>query len=146
MKLGLKMFLAIFFISIVSFFTLIYYSTTGTKLPAISLQAAKGKLLFQRKSCIECHTVFGNGGYSGGDLTKVYGKFGKAGLKDYLTQPSIIQGAKHKRHDQLTGEESDDVIEYLAFIFSIDTNNWPPQPFYNTNGQVEGQPRSKKEL
>jgi nitric oxide reductase subunit C len=146
MKLGLKIFLGVFLISLASFFCLIYYSTTSAKLQAISLQAAKGKLLFQRKSCIECHTVFGNGGYSGGDLTKVYGKLGKTGLRDYLTQPPIIQGAKQKRHDQLTSEESDDLIEYLAFIFSIDTNNWPPQPLYNSNGQADSQPRGKKEL
>lgn len=128
MKLGVKGFLLTLLFSLAAFSLLVYISTTNDKVQALPLEAAQGKSIYQKKACVECHTLFGNGGYWGGDLTKAYAKFGSEGLKAYLTQPPLMRGAKKKRHDQLTTEEADQIIAYLNFVNSIDTMNWPPSP------------------
>jgi nitric oxide reductase subunit C len=128
MDFRLKGFLAAMLASLAVFSWLIYYSTTGDRLKPIPADAKQGKRIFQQKACVECHTVFGNGGYSGGDLTKIYGKFGSEGLKDYLTHPPVISGAKQRRHEHLTKEEADGIIAYFDFINLINTIEWPPRP------------------
>lgn len=128
MEFRLKGFLAVILTSLAVFTWLIYYSATSAKVQPIPSDAAQGKIIFQKKACVECHTIFGNGGYSGGDLTKIYGKLGNEGLKDYLTHPPVISGAKQKRHEHLTKEEADGIIAYFNFINSINTIDWPPRP------------------
>ena len=131
MKVGVKGFLLTLLFSLAAFSLLIYISTTSEKVQVLPLAAAQGKSVYQKKACVECHTIFGNGGYWGGDLTKAYANLGSEGLKAYLTQPPIMKGAKKKRHDQLTAEEADQIIAYLNFVNSIDTMNWPPSPAGN---------------
>jgi nitric oxide reductase subunit C len=127
----LKGFLAILLFSLTTFTWLIYYSATGDKVQPIPAEAEKGKMVFQKKACVECHTIFGNGGYAGGDLTKIYEKVEGAALKGYLTHPPVISGTEQKRHDKLTEEEADSVVAYLGFLNSINTTNWPPRPMYD---------------
>ena len=128
MKFGLKGYLLTVFISLITFAWLIHFSLRSETMQEINFEAQKGKIIFEKKACIECHTIFGNGGYFGGDLTKIYEKFGREGLKDYLVNPPIITGAKVKKHDHLTAEEADDMIAYLIFVDSINTMDWPPRP------------------
>lgn len=125
MGFRLKGFLAVILGSLAIFTWLLYYSITSDQVRTMPLEAEQGKRIFQKKGCVECHTLFGNGGYSGGDLTKIYEKLGRDGLKDYLTHPPVISGAKKKRHDSLTEEEADQITAYFYFVNSIDTN-WPP--------------------
>jgi len=131
MRFGVKGFLLTLLSSLAAFTFFLYISTSGARLQALPSEAEQGKIIFQKKACVECHTLFGNGGYWGGDLTKTYSNFGSDGLKAYLTHPPLISGAKKKRHDQLTEEEADKVIAYLNFVNSIDTMNWPPGPTAN---------------
>ncbi len=49
--------------------------------------ALKGKQVFQAYSCMDCHTIVGNGAYFAPDLTKIYEKTGPAWLKAYLGSP-----------------------------------------------------------
>ncbi len=87
--------------------------------------AVQGKLVFQKNACIECHTVFGNGGYLGGDLTKVYDKTGDKELKDYLVQAPILTGAKKKRHVGVSEPEAEAIVAYLRYLNTINTLDWP---------------------
>lgn len=130
MGFQLKAFLLIMLVSLATFGGLIYYSAIDERVQSVPAEAEQGKTVFQKKACIECHTVLGNGGYSGGDLTKVYDKYGGAALKDYFTNPPLLSGAKNKRHQQLTDKEADALIAYLQFLDSINTGNWPPRPRY----------------
>ncbi|VBB09733.1 cytochrome c [Lucifera butyrica] len=131
MGLYLKGFLVIITASLVAFALLIYISIAHGRLPPVPAEAEQGKMVFQQKGCIECHTIFGNGGYSGGDLTKVYGKFGPAALRDYLVHPPLITGTKYRRHDKLTEEEADEVTAYFKFLNSVNTLGWPPRPVFS---------------
>lgn len=109
------------------FGVLVLQSINRIDTQAIPSEAVQGKQIFQRKACIECHTIFGNGGYWGGDLTKAYDKFGHERIVDYLAAAPLLGGAKHKRHEQLTTEEAEQVSAYLRFINSINTLDWPPR-------------------
>ncbi len=95
----------------------------------IPLDALQGKQIFQRRACIECHTVFGNGGYVGGDLTKSYVRTGAPALTEYLVQAPVLTGAKKKRHEQLTEQDAAAVVAYLRYLSTLNTLDWP----LNTN-------------
>lgn len=136
MNFRLKAFLITLIVSLVMFAWLIYVSLTNEQMKPIPFAAQQGKLVFQRKACIECHTVLGNGGYYGGDLTKVYEKFGSDALTEFFIHPPLISGAKQKRHERLSEAETENMIAYLEFLASINTANWPPRPFYQAKPQA----------
>lgn len=46
--------------------------------------AVAGKRVFQAYNCMGCHTIVGNGGYFGPDLTKLYGQVGPAWIEAFL--------------------------------------------------------------
>lgn len=47
-------------------------------------QATAGKRVFQAYNCMGCHTIVGNGGYFGPDLTNIYEKAGPAWLAAFI--------------------------------------------------------------
>lgn len=110
----------------ISFGFLVLQSIISIETQMIPSEAIQGKRIFQRKACVECHTVFGNGGYWGGDLTKAYNRLGHERIIGYLTAAPLLSGAKNKRHEQLTTEEAEQVSAYLQFVNSINTLDWPP--------------------
>jgi nitric oxide reductase subunit C len=122
-------FIIILLVTIGLFSLLVYNSilnvSSSQPIPSDALQ---GKRAFQKQACIECHTVFGNGGYSGGDLTKVYARNGEEVLKEYLVHPPILTGAKQKRHVQVNEQEAEAIVAYLRYLGTIDTLDWPIEP------------------
>ena len=111
------------------FSLLVYHSVISvSSAQPIPPDAIPGKAIFQKKACIECHTIFGNGGYLGGDLTKIHGRSGEKVLKDFLVNPPILPGAKRKRHDQVNEQEAEAIIAYLRYLNSINTLDWPLDP------------------
>jgi len=52
-----------------------------------------------------------------------------------LTNPPLLGGAKRKQHEQLTVQESEYITEYLKFLNSINTLNWPPMSTNNNTIQ-----------
>lgn len=120
-------FLSILAATLTVFFLLVYHSASNSSATRpISPEALQGKAVFQKKACIECHTVFGNGGYRGGDLTKIYGKRGGQALKEHLSQPPVFTGARQKRHARLNESEATAVVAYLEFLNTMNTLDWPP--------------------
>jgi nitric oxide reductase subunit C len=118
-------FLILLLASIGIFFALVYTSILNATLQPIPPIALQGKEVFQAQACIECHTVFGNGGYVGGDLTKIYNQTSAETLKAYLTNPPLLTGAKKKRHVQVTEHDAILLVEYLKYLNTINTLDWP---------------------
>lgn len=125
MLIGRSYYLLILVATLVFFAWLLYQSATG--IDGIPQQAAAGKKVFQDRSCIQCHSIFGNGGYYGGDLTRVYDRLGEEQLKAWLVDPPLFVGASRKKHMSLPLIEANDITRYLQYISTIDTGNWPPQ-------------------
>jgi nitric oxide reductase subunit C len=122
----LYVFLCFLFGTISIFAILVYHSIlSASSAQPIPPDAMAGKTVFQKQACIECHTVFGNGGYVGGDLTKVYEIRGETALKEYLEQPPLLSGAKQKRHVRVSAQEAEALVAYLRFLNTIDTLDWP---------------------
>jgi nitric oxide reductase subunit C len=111
------------------FFLVLFYSISQVNWDSVPPEVHSGKRVFQRQACVECHSVFGNGGYNGGDLTSVYARLGEQNLKIYLTQPPLLSGAKKKTHPKITEQEAVQVIDYLRFVNSINTQGWPPASY-----------------
>ncbi|HEX3015821.1 MAG TPA: cytochrome c [Desulfobacteria bacterium] len=92
----------------------------------ISDAATAGKMVWQAHNCISCHTLLGNGGYRGGDLSHVIIK-GRAAVVGYLINPPVMLPNRIRRHPAVQEEEAERLADYLTFIDTIPTLGWPPE-------------------
>jgi nitric oxide reductase subunit C len=100
----------------------------STGLPsAIPEQAIEGKRVWQRHNCVSCHTLLGNGGYVGDDLTHVTTTIKPSALIEYLVNPPVMRPNKYKRHPSLAREDAHALVQYFNFVNKIPTLGWPPQ-------------------
>jgi len=98
-----------------------------------------GKLTFQAKNCINCHTALGNGAYYAPDLTKAWldpkwesmmamtdKKTKEEAIAEFLQHPS--QYPTHARmmpNLGITPKEAQGLVAFLKHMSSIDTNGFP---------------------
>jgi len=99
----------------------------------MSEEAVSGKLVWQRHNCVSCHTLFGNGGYEGDDLTQITAKKGSSYLIQYLVHPPVMRPNKYTHHPALNEIDAKNLVEYLHYVQTIPTLGWPPQ-----HGDAEG--------
>ena len=94
-----------------------------------------GKHVWERHSCINCHTLHGEGAYFAPELGNVMTRWGVAddpeGAFETLdgwmqAQPSGIEGRRQMPHFEITEEEMKALAEFLRWADHIDTQNWPP--------------------
>ena len=124
--IGRLRYLLILTATFIFFAWLIYKSSIG--ISGISQEAAAGKEVFQERSCIQCHSVFGNGGYYGGDLTRVFDRLGEEQLIERLVDPPLLGGASRKKHMSLSVADAAHIAHYLEYLRNLDTLGWPPLP------------------
>lgn len=100
----------------------------SARLPSpIPKQAAEGKRVWQRHNCISCHTLFGNGGYAGDDLTQITVKMNPPQVVEYLINPPVMRPNKYRHHPALNKVEAEKLVQYLEYVETIPTLGWPPQ-------------------
>jgi nitric oxide reductase subunit C len=110
----------------------------GTRVTAEEAEelVSKGKLTFQAKNCMNCHTILGNGAYYAPDLTKAWLDPGWAGegvredlMLDFLQDPGTYArgyGTGRRMPDlDITPEEARGLIAFLKWTAAIDTNGFP---------------------
>ena len=115
-------------LSVISFGIFGIINFLSAKLPNnLSSQAEAGKRVWQRHNCVSCHTLFGNGGYVGDDLTHITTKKNPAELIEYLVDPPVMRPNNYKRHPALASEDAKVLVQYLDFLSGIPTLGWPPQ-------------------
>ncbi|MEW5726342.1 MAG: cytochrome c [Pseudomonadota bacterium] len=97
---------------------------------------AGGKHVFEKHSCINCHTLLGEGAYFAPELGNVWVRYGgkedPQGARDALKawmqgQPSGIEGRRQMPQFNLTDKELDDLADFFKWTSEIDTKNWPPK-------------------
>lgn len=119
-----------------AFFTLLFialvFNTTG-HIPKRSNQAAltpaveRGKLLWETRNCIGCHTLLGEGAYFAPELGNVYKRRGGDFIKAWIkAQPTNVPGRRQMPQFNFTEAQLDDMVEFLKWTGEIDTNRWPP--------------------
>lgn len=100
----------------------------------------KGKYVIQSRSCMDCHTFFGNGAYYGPDLTKSWldpawqqiwmpatGQTTREGaMVEFLMHPDKYPTWNRRMPNlQLSEDEARATVAYLKWTSAIDTNGFP---------------------
>jgi nitric oxide reductase subunit C len=119
-----------------AFFSLLFialvFNTTG-HIPKRSNEAAltpavvRGKLLWETRNCIGCHTLLGEGAYFAPELGNVYKRRGGEFIKAWIkAQPTNVPGRRQMPQFNFTDAQLNDMVEFLKWTGEIGTNRWPP--------------------
>ena len=112
-----------------------YMKTTSTDESTLTDGVARGKHVWEKNSCINCHTLLGEGAYFAPELGNVWvrwgGKDDPEGARDTLkswmaAQPSGVEGRRQMPRFELSDEEMRALSEFLRWADHNDTQNWPP--------------------
>ena len=113
-----------------------------TNADKITVEVSRGKDVWHKNNCINCHTVFGEGAYYAPDLTKITKHRGEAYLRAYLKDPSkFYDEKKHRRlmpRQDLSEQDITDLIAFLDWISNVDNQGWPPRPILVTGATFPG--------
>ena len=115
--------------------THLYMLNNSTDSAALTDQVKLGKRVWEKNSCINCHTILGEGAYFAPELGNVWTRYGgrenpetaRAGIKAWIrAQPLNIPGRRVMPKFDLNDDELDALVSFLQWTDSIDTQNWPP--------------------
>lgn len=119
---------------------------TLTNSSDITGEVKKGKEVWHKYNCINCHTLFGEGAYYAPDLTKIAQHRGEAYLKAYMKDPSqFYDEKKHRRlmpRQNLSEAEIADLVRFLEWVSKVDNQGWPPRPILVTGASLPGTDRA----
>ena len=122
---GSLFFILIFIgLSVHSHFYIVNVSTNKATLTA---SVAAGKHVWERKACINCHSILGEGAYFAPELGNVYTRRGPDFIKTWMQiQPTGAPGRRQMPQFNLTDEELDAIVAFLKYSSEINAANWPP--------------------
>ena len=112
-----------------------YVVSTSTAGMPLSEEVIHGKEIWERHSCINCHTLHGEGAYFAPELGNVMTRWGvqedpddaSETLKAWMeSQPTGIEGRRQMPLFELTDEEVRALSEFLRWADQTDTQGWPP--------------------
>ena len=113
-----------------------------TNADQITPAVTRGKDVWHKNNCINCHTVFGEGAYYAPDLTKITKHRGEAYLKAYMRDPSkFYDETRHRRlmpKQDLSETDITDLIAFLDWVSNVDNQGWPPRPILVTGSALPG--------
>jgi nitric oxide reductase subunit C len=112
-----------------------YIVTTSTDATALTPSVAAGKHVWEKNSCINCHTILGEGAYYAPELGNVMKRWNVQDdpaaatemLKGWMSSmPTGTPGRRQMPHFNLTDEEFKNLTDFLIWTGKIKTQNWPP--------------------
>lgn len=112
-----------------------YITQTSTAAMPLSEEVIRGKHIWERHSCINCHTLHGEGAYFAPEVGNVMARWGvlddPEGAADILggwmeSQPSGIEGRRQMPYFELTDDEIRALSEFLRWAGKTDLQGWPP--------------------
>jgi nitric oxide reductase subunit C len=115
-----------------------YVVTTSTDHAGLTDSVKHGKEIWEKNSCINCHSLLGEGAYFAPELGNVWLRYGgdaspqraRIGLKAWIrVQPTGAPGRRQMPAYDFTEEELDALIDFLEWTSRIDTQGWPPNIF-----------------
>lgn len=122
------------------------HTTIGarTHADALTEEVVRGKGVWERYNCENCHTLMGEGAYYAPDLTKIVEQRGRPYLSAFMADPSLFYSAERDGRLMptldMTEQEIADVISFLGWVGNIDLNGWPPRPILVAGVAVRGMP------
>ncbi len=115
----------------------LYIVNESTDVSSLDDAVARGKHVWEKNSCINCHSLLGEGAYYAPELGKVWVKFGgdedpetgREALKAWMNaMPTGIEGRRQMPQFNLTEQEHADLAAFFEWVSRIDTQGWPPEP------------------
>ena len=112
-----------------------YVVETSTAGMALSDEVIHGKHVWEEHSCINCHSLHGEGAYFAPEVGNVMTRWGVQDsaedsfdmLKGWMeSQPSGIQGRRQMPNFNLSDEDIRGLAEFLRWADQTDTQGWPP--------------------
>jgi len=112
-----------------------YIVNTSTDAKTLTDSVVRGKHVWEKNACINCHTILGEGAYFAPELGNVWLRYGgkddadgaRETLKDWMkAQPSGVEGRRQMPQFNLTEKQLDDLVDFLRWTSTIKTQNWPP--------------------
>lgn len=113
-----------------------------TNAESITPAVSRGKDVWHKYNCVNCHTLMGEGAYYAPDLTKITQHRGEAYLQAYMRDPSrFYDEQRHRRlmpKQNLADQEITDLIAFLDWVSKIDNQGWPPRPILVSGATLPG--------
>ena len=112
-----------------------FMRTQSTDESTLTPAVARGKHVWERNSCINCHTLLGEGAYFAPELGNVMVRWGvqddpeaaTEALKTWMdAMPTGIEGRRQMPQFNLTDEEYRQLSDFLIWTSKINTQGWPP--------------------
>ena len=130
---GTIFFFAVFILLVIQ--TVSHVNGEASHPEEITEKVALGKEVWERNSCINCHSILGEGAYFAPELGNVWVRYGgpddAEGASDFIkawmkSQPTGIEGRRQMPQFHLSEEELDALVEFFRWTSRIDTQGWPP--------------------
>jgi nitric oxide reductase subunit C len=112
-----------------------YAVSKSTDSSALTPSVVRGKRVWEKNACIDCHTILGEGAYFAPELGNVWVRYGgredpKAAREALIAwiknQPTGVPGRRQMPNFHLSDSELEDVVNFLEWVSRIDTQKWPP--------------------
>ncbi|WP_375263662.1 c-type cytochrome [Palleronia sp.] len=112
-----------------------YVVKTSTAGMPLTDEVVRGKHVWERNSCINCHTLHGEGAYFAPEVGNVMTRWGVQDDPEMAyevldawmkAQPSRIEGRRQMPFFDLTEEDTRGLAEFLRWADQTDTQDWPP--------------------
>lgn len=112
-----------------------YMVHASTDAKTLTSSVERGKRIWERNACINCHTILGEGAYFAPELGNVWSRWGgredpdgaRETLRAWMAgQPSGVEGRRQMPQFNLSDDEVNDLADFLRWTDSIKTQNWPP--------------------
>lgn len=114
----------------------LYIVNTSTDKTTLTDSVVAGKHLWEKHSCINCHTILGEGAYFAPEVGNVMTRWGiEPGdsegafemLKAWMdSMPSGVEGRRQMPNFNLSDEDYRNLADFLLWTDTIDAQDWPP--------------------
>ena len=126
-----------FFVVFVGLVAHSYSYIVNVSTPQLSDSVARGKKVWEENSCINCHTILGEGAYFAPELGNVWKRYlanndndpkatREAIINWIRSMPSGAEGRRQMPRFDLTDRQLNDLVDFFEWTSRIDTQNWPP--------------------
>jgi nitric oxide reductase subunit C len=113
----------------------LYALHNSTDQATLTPAVVRGKRIWEKHACINCHTILGEGAYFAPELGNVWVRYGgkespeaaRDGIKAWIAnQPTGVEGRRQMPNFHLSDQELNDIVDFLKWTSEIKTQNWPP--------------------
>lgn len=112
-----------------------YIVETSTAKAPLTEEVARGKHVWERHSCINCHTLHGEGAYFAPEVGNVMTRWGVLDnpeaayqvLKGWMqAQPTRVPGRRQMPYFEISDADMRALSEFLRWADQTNTQGWPP--------------------